>query len=78
MDICYRVMDLFLHQIFVHQLAEKDSQGEFQQILTIQQTRSVDDQGKLRVTYPSRTDLDWKDQQSSNILIERLFPSNSN
>lgn len=73
MEICYRIMEMFIERIFRHDLVEKDPQGKFDQILLVQQTRTIDQNGKLKVTFPSRTDLQFS--SSTNIEIERLFPS---
>jgi hypothetical protein len=61
-------MEQFFTELLRANLAEKQSNGH--QLLTLQQVRLVDDRGQLRVTYPSRTDL-----QQSSISVERLFPS---
>ena len=70
------MMETFIEEIFRHELVEKDPQG--QQILLMQQTRTIDQNGKLKVTFPSRTDLQFEQDNASatlNIQIERLFPS---
>ena len=68
MDICRRVMDALLHQMLQHQLGKKNSDLPIRQVLTLQQTRVVDDKGQLKTTFPSRADLDWNE---NSILIER-------
>ena len=75
MHICRLVMDTFLRQMIENQFGEKQpTDSHLRQILTLQQTRVLDDKGQLKTTFPSRTDLDWADLPSSSILIERLMP----
>lgn len=80
-------MNLFIRRILQLKLSkenfhEEKSENEneindFQQILTLQQTRLIDDKGQLKLIYPSRTDFDHQDfNEDSSIRIERLFPSN--
>jgi len=72
MDICRRVMDSLLRQMLQLQLGKKNNDSNIRQILTLQQTRVVDDKGQLKTTFPSRTDLDWIEVSQGTILIERL------
>lgn len=74
MDICRRVMDAFLRQVLENQLGKKSNEEEktFRQVLTLQQTRVVDDKGQLKTTFPSRTDLDWNEVSQGKLFIERL------
>lgn len=75
MDICRQVMDTFLRQIITHQFGEKQpADSHLRQILTLQQTRVLDDKGQLKCTFPSRTDLLWADISQGSIVIERLMP----
>jgi hypothetical protein len=68
MDTCRRVMDALLHQMLQLQLGKKNPDLPIRQVLTLQQTRVVDDKGQLKTTFPSRADLDWNE---NTILIER-------
>ncbi len=72
MDICRRVMDSFLRQMIKMQLGKKSNDSNIRQILTLQQTKVVDEKGQLKTTFPSRTDLDWIEISEGSILIERL------
>jgi hypothetical protein len=72
MDICRRVMDSLLRQMLQLQLGKKENSENIRQILTLQQTRVVDDKGQLKITFPSRTDLDWNEITQGSIIIERL------
>jgi hypothetical protein len=72
MDICRRVMDSFLRQMIKMQLGKKANDSNIRQILTLQQTKVVDEKGQLKTTFPSRTDLDWIEISDGSILIERL------
>jgi hypothetical protein len=72
MDICRRVMDLLLRQMIQLELGKKINESNIRQILTLQQTRVVDDKGQLKTTFPSRTDLDWIEISQGSIIIERL------
>ena len=75
MDICRQVMDAFLRQILANQFGEKQpADSHLRQILTLQQTRVLDDKGQLKTTFPSRTDLVWADTSQGSIAIERLMP----
>ena len=67
MDICRRVMDSLLRQMIELQL------GKTKQILTLQQTKIVDDKGQLKNTFPSRTDLQWEEISQGKISIERFL-----
>jgi len=72
MDICRRVMDSFLRQMLQLELGKKENNSNIRQILTLQQTRIVDDKGQLKTTFPSRTDLDWNEITQGSVIIERL------
>jgi hypothetical protein len=72
MDICRRVMDSFLRQMLRLEFGKKTNDSNIRQILTLQQTRVVDDKGQLKTTFPSRTDLDWNEISQGSIIIERL------
>jgi hypothetical protein len=72
MDICRRVMDSLLRQMLQLQLGKKEENGNDRQVLTLQQTRVVDEKGQLKTTFPSRTDLDWNEISQGTILVERL------
>jgi hypothetical protein len=75
MDICRSVMDAFLRQIISNQFGEKQQpDSHLRQILTLQQTRVLDDKGQLKTTFPSRTDLDWPEVSQGSLVIERLMP----
>jgi hypothetical protein len=54
------------------QLGKKSNDSNIRQILTLQQTKVVDEKGQLKTTFPSRTDLDWIEISEGSILIERL------
>jgi len=54
------------------QLGKKSNDTNIRQILTLQQTKVVDEKGQLKTTFPSRTDLDWIEISEGSILIERL------
>lgn len=71
MDICRRVMDSLLRQMLQLQLGKKENTENIRQILTLQQTRVVDDKGQLKTTFPSRTDLDWNEITQGSIIVER-------
>ncbi len=72
MDSCRRAMDAILRQMLQLELGKKINDSNIRQILTLQQTRVVDDKGQLKTTFPSRTDLDWNEISQGSILIERL------
>lgn len=72
MDICRRVMDSLLREMIKLQLGKKTNEENIRQVLTLQQTRVVDDKGQLKNTFPSRTDLLWEEVSQGKILIERL------
>ena len=65
-------MDSLLRQMIQMQLGKKGNDSNFRQILTLQQTKVVDEKGQLKTTFPSRTDLDWIEISQGSILIERL------
>ncbi|CAF3921600.1 unnamed protein product [Adineta steineri] len=73
MDICRRVMDALLRQMIQNDLGKKSNESNIRQILTLQQTKVVDDKGQLKTTFPSRTDLDWIEISQGSIAIERLY-----
>ncbi len=54
------------------QLGKKTNDANIRQVLTLQQTRVVDEKGPLKTTFPSRTDLDWIEISEGSILLERL------
>jgi len=71
-DACRRVMDGLLRGILALKLGRIQDSNNCQ-ILTLQQTRIVDEKGQLKNTYPSRTDLDWNEISQGSIVIQRLF-----
>jgi hypothetical protein len=65
-------MDLILRQILRLKLGQKTNDSNLQQILTLQQTRVVDGEGQLKLTFPSRSDLDWNEISQEIIVIDKL------
>ena len=76
MEICRRVMDSILRQIIDNRLTKKFDEQHIQQILTIQQCKMFDENGKLKTTFPSRSDLNWKNLSDRSICIERIYTQN--
>ncbi|CAF3437056.1 unnamed protein product, partial [Rotaria sp. Silwood2] len=72
MEICRYVMDCLLREMLRIGLGKKLNDSNFRHILTLQQTRVVDDKGQLITTFPSRIDLDWSEISQETIVIERL------
>ena len=69
MEICRRVMDSLLIGMFDNQLGKKIND---QQVLSVQQTRVIDDKGQLKTTFPSRTDFQSERFEEKKIFIQRL------
>ena len=58
MEICYRITELLIEDIFRNDLIEIDSKWKFHPILMVQQIRTIDQNAQLEVTFPSRIDLE--------------------
>ena len=52
MDTCRRVMDALLHHMLQLQLGQKNPDLPIRQVLTLQQTRVVDDKGTIKNNIP--------------------------
>jgi len=75
--VCRRVLDTLLHETLLLGISSDEPPREGTTLqsahhtLTVQQVRVVDNEGNLKVVYPSRTDLLFEDN-SVSVIRERI------